>query len=185
MSRSKESTCDPGGGMPECSASTAVAIASLSVEAAGKRAFAFQAAPPPSVRFWTYAPAVPEYRVRSAGASSRGRRRDARERSRGALAAGRPKTFETTREERVPSRADRDHPDGEIAERKPNVEREPAAAKRPVGQLARSDRDDDATGAACGDAGHEPERDLVAAQAARSPAAAARAWRSRGNSRRH
>ena len=46
-------TYELGGGIPECRASTAVAIASFSVEAAGKRAFAFHAAPPPSVRLWT------------------------------------------------------------------------------------------------------------------------------------
>ena len=53
ISRRSPSTYEPGGGMPECSARTVAAIASFSVEAAGKRAFAFQAAPDPPVRLWT------------------------------------------------------------------------------------------------------------------------------------
>ena len=44
---------EPGRGTPPCSASTVAAMASLSVDAAGKRAFAFQAAPEPPVRLWT------------------------------------------------------------------------------------------------------------------------------------
>ena len=52
-SRKSESIREPGGGMPRCSASTVAAIASLSVDAAGKRAFAFHAAPRPPVRLWT------------------------------------------------------------------------------------------------------------------------------------
>ena len=53
ISRRSPPTYESGGGIPECRASTAVAIASFSVEAAGKRAFAFQAAPRPLVRLWT------------------------------------------------------------------------------------------------------------------------------------
>ena len=43
--RSSASTDDPGGGSPEWRARTAAAMPSFSVEAAGKRARAFQAAP--------------------------------------------------------------------------------------------------------------------------------------------
>ena len=53
ISLSRPPTYEVGGGIPECRARTAVAIASFSVEAAGKCAFAFQAAPAPSVRLWT------------------------------------------------------------------------------------------------------------------------------------
>jgi hypothetical protein len=46
-------TLEPGDGTPECSARTAVAMASLSVDAAGNCAFAFHAAPAPPVKLWT------------------------------------------------------------------------------------------------------------------------------------
>ena len=59
--RSTLFTYEPGTGTPSCRSSTAIAIASLSVEAAGKRARAFQAAPAPVARFWTYTAHVPGY----------------------------------------------------------------------------------------------------------------------------
>ena len=53
ISRRSASTCEPGGGMPECCASTVAAMASLTVDAAGKRALAFHARLHPPVRLWT------------------------------------------------------------------------------------------------------------------------------------
>ena len=53
ISRRSESSRDPGVGMPFVSESTVAAIASFTVDAAGKRAFAFQAAPDPPVRLCT------------------------------------------------------------------------------------------------------------------------------------
>ena len=41
------------GGIPRYSERTVAAIASFTVDAAGKRAFAFHAAPQPPVRLWT------------------------------------------------------------------------------------------------------------------------------------
>ena len=90
ISRRSEPTYEFGDGMPRCSVSTVAAIASFTVDAAGKRAFAFQAAPPPSTRFWTYAAEVPEYR-RSSDRSLRARTGSLRDRtSRGRAAAGSP-----------------------------------------------------------------------------------------------
>jgi hypothetical protein len=59
IDRRRESICEPGDGSPEREARTVAAIASLRVEAAGKRAAAFQAVPLPEVRFSTYTAAVP------------------------------------------------------------------------------------------------------------------------------
>ena len=51
--RKSPSRYEPRAGRPECRASVVTAIASFSVDAAGKRARAFQAAPSPLVRLWT------------------------------------------------------------------------------------------------------------------------------------
>ena len=48
-----QATCDPGAGTPVWRASTAAAIPSFIVDAPGKRARAFHAAPPPPVRLCT------------------------------------------------------------------------------------------------------------------------------------
>ena len=53
ISWSSESSCEPGAGIPRYSERTVAAIASFTVDAAGKRAFAFHAAPQPPVRLWT------------------------------------------------------------------------------------------------------------------------------------
>jgi hypothetical protein len=105
IERMRPWTLEVADGTPGCSASTAAAIASLSVEAAGNWAFAFQAAPEPPVRLSTYTPAVPEY-SRVSARSFRAKTGSCRGLTmRGRDAAGRPKTALTTRDDRRLSRA--------------------------------------------------------------------------------
>lgn len=60
IERMSESSVEPRAGGPRVERSASTAIASFSVDPAGKRARAFQAAPSPVRRLWTYAAACPE-----------------------------------------------------------------------------------------------------------------------------
>src|SRR5262245_11331811 len=127
-----------GGAGTERSVSTA--MASFRVEAAGKRARAFQAAPRPVTRFWTKTPAVPEKarasaltRRASAGSSIEGV-------SRGAARGGQPE-HRTDRPRRRPRTrlADGHEPQSRVAAGKGHLERH-------AGPVDRLDRQPPAVG---------------------------------------
>ena len=107
ISRRSASTREPGGGIPECSASTVAAIASLSVDAAGKRAFAFHAAPEPPGEALDVVRRPSRVAADQRRASFRARHGvEPRTRRRaGAPPRGRPNTSWTCADERRPPRA--------------------------------------------------------------------------------
>ena len=160
-SRRSVSSREPGGGMPECSASTAAAMASFSVDAAGNRAFAFQAAPTPLVRLC-------DVDTRGAAVAIRERTELPGE-AWIVLCACEPRPRRGGEGVDVPDgarraaagRRHRRHADRDVARRQTDPEPEAPSAELPHRDDAAVRGDDHDVGVPGGAAAHEPVRHLV------------------------